>query len=238
MKDKTLPTWAIFLALAAAAICNAVVWMHWDPTLIMNDGVGYLSTASNALNGNGFSTNALIYTPHFEGRLPAYETVWPIGFPASIAAASVVGLSVQSTALALNLIAHGVSALLVFAILRRCGVTMPLSLTGALTFYFTTEPWFLVVAILSEPMFALLVLATLALFPPLERFSLARLILCGLLMAAATTVRYSGAITSVSFAAGAGIVCLIQLRDSGAALFLKRRLFITLHSDSPLYCVC
>ena len=225
MNQDKLPFWALpmlVVALVLAAICNWIVWTHWDPTLVMNDGVGYLSTASNWLKGNGFSTNALIFLPHFGGDMPAPEIVWPIGYPAVIAFASVFGLSLHGTALAVNLVTHLLSALLVYLILRRCDASKAIALTGAVVFYFSTEPWILAVAILSEPVFTLLVLGSIAALPANLNFSIKRLLLCALLLAAATTIRYSAAITAVAFATGMGMLCLWQLPRFGAAKFFAR----------------
>jgi hypothetical protein len=223
MKQDSLPGWTIpflTLILLLALACNWMVWSHWDPTLTMNDGIGYLSTASNWLKGNGFSTNALIYIPHFEGRMPAHETVWPIGYPATIAVASLTGLSLQAAALSINLLAQFLSAILIYTILRRCAVVPLVALGVAIAFYFTTEGWILVVTLLSEPLFALLVLTTLTLLPDSAAFTFRRLLICAVLLALATTVRYSGAITAVSFAAGMGLVCLWHIRSTGFSGFL------------------
>lgn len=216
-----LPLIAILIGVVS---CNWLAWHYWDPTLIMNDGVGYLSTASNWLAGNGFSTNALIYLPHFDGRMPASETVWPIGFPSVIAAFSVFGLPLETTALVVNLAAHALSALMIYIILRRCRVGRLASLVSATVFYFTTEPWHLALELLSEPFFALVVLTTVALLPDADRFTLRRLVLCGLLMAACTSIRYSAVITAVSFAVGMGLYFLLQSQLSGWRVLLARSL--------------
>ncbi len=231
MKHHSLPRWALPIlatALLLALACNAIVWSQWDPTLIMNDGIGYLSTAANWLKGKGFSTNAPIYIPHFEGRMPARETVWPIGYPAAIAIASYTGLSLQKAALALNLFAHFLSAILVFVILRRCHVNRASAIVAAIVFYFTTEGWFLAVTLLSEPLFTLFVLTTLAVLPNTTDFSLRRLLFCAVLLALATTIRYSAAITAVSFAAGMGLVCLWQSRRAGLARLIGQTLALAL----------
>lgn len=192
----------VLLVLIAAVFANVVALMTWDPTFIMNDGIQYLSTARNWLQGQGFSTNALIYNPHFQGRLPAPQTVWPPGLPSLLVAINWVGISPQSAALFVNLLANALSALLIYLILRRCGTQVLFAVGCAALFYFTTLSWHLAVALLSEPLFSLLILTALYCVPGSPNTQNFKWLLCGLFLAACIAVRYSGIFTTAAFAVG------------------------------------
>ena len=199
----------VLLVLVAAFSANIAALMTWDPTFIMNDGIQYLSTAQNWLHGQGFSTNALIYNPHFQGRLPAPQTVWPPGLPSLLVFGNWVGISLQSAALLLNLLANALSGLLIYLILRRCGTQVLFALGCAALFYFTTISWHLAVALLSEPLFSLLILTALYYLPGNPNTHNGKWLLCGLFLAACIAVRYSGIFTTAAFAIGLAPVFLL-----------------------------
>lgn len=206
---ETLTTKArVFLACAVVVAfgCIFLSWILWDTTLITNDGLQYLSTASNWLSGEGFSTNALIYDPHFQGRLPAYQTVWPIAFPFLIGVVSSLGLDLYAAGLLINILCHALSAWLVYLILRRCQVGRLFGLSCALLFYFTTIGWYYTVSILSESLFTCLILGAVLCLPDRDGRQAGRLAISGLLIAACIWVRLSGIFTAFSF--GAALFCL------------------------------
>lgn len=189
---------AILLIISAAV--NAYTVMHWDISYIANDGVQYLSTARNWLEGAGFSTDALIYGPHFQGVVPAAQTVWPPGYPFAIALVSMIGLELPQAGLTLNVITHAVAAGLLFFVLLRMDVTKRCAAIATLLFYLMAMPWSFVSGLMTEPVFTtLLIGATLALPNP-RVSSIFTWLLCGVLMALAIYVRYS----AVFFAAGIG----------------------------------
>jgi len=200
----------LLLVLIAAIFWNIVAWLSWDSTFVMNDGIQYLSTATNWLQGQGFSTNALIYNPHFQGRLPAPQTVWPPGFPSLIVLASVVGISLETAVLVINLLSMALSGVLMYLILRRCGIQATFSIIGAALFYFTTTSWHLAVSLLSEPVFTCLILAALYCVPCSPRQSYRYWFICGLFIGACITVRYSGVFTAAAFGIGLSIVLLLH----------------------------
>ena len=191
--------------LLACLITGVLAVSTWDSSYIGNDGVQYLSTASNWLNGKGFSTNALIYTPHFQGQIPAAQTVWPPGYPVAIAISTLSGLDLQQSALALNLLGHALASFLVFLILRNLTVTPGFSLTSACLFYLTAIPWHYTRGLVTEPIFTVLTLAIVLLLSMPAKKQSFRYLLCGLLAAVAVYTRYS----AILFAFSVGLVVLI-----------------------------
>ena len=198
------------LVLATAIVWNIAAWIAWDSSFIMNDGIQYLSTASNWLQGQGFSTNALIFNPHFQGQLPAAQTVWPPGFSALLLPLGLLGIELQTAALAINFLATALSGLLVYLILRRCGSGQLLSVASASLFYFTTKSWHLAVSLLSEPLFTCLILTAIYCLPCNHRRHAGRWVLSGFFVAACIAVRYSGVFTAAAFGLGIALVLLMN----------------------------
>ena len=196
---KNLGLIAIFLG--CIFVFNVVVWMSWNSSFILNDGIQYLSTATNWLEGRGFSTNALMYTPHFQGTLPAPQTVWPPGYPLIIALTSMLGMSLQSASLLINLISLAVSALLVYVILVRYKLSYSAAFVCALIFYCTAMPWSYSVALITEPIFSLLILAAIYFQPNDVRGKIGPWVISGIFIALCVFTHYSGVI----FAVGVGL---------------------------------
>lgn len=197
-----------WLVAISASLWNVGAWLHWDPIFIMNDGIQYLSTAGNWLLGQGFSTNALTYNPHFQGQLPAPQTVWPPGLPALQVALGSIGVPLQTAALLINFVATAMSALFVYLILTRCKVSALAAAVSAALFYFSTSSWHLALALLSEPLFTCLVLAALYTIPSTAKHGLWSWVLCGTLIGASITVRYSGVFTAAAFGVGLAAMLL------------------------------
>jgi len=191
---------AAILTCFACLVFNMLAWTFWNPTFVQNDGVQYLSTAFNWLEGRGLSTNALMYKPHFQGYLPAPQTVWPPGYPLLIALTSLLGMHTQTAALLLNLIFLVASALLTFVILRRCYIKFSRAMFCTVIFYFTALPWIYSFGLLTEPVFSTLILATIAVLPDPEKDRIWPWLVSGILLALVVSVRYSG----VFFAMGVG----------------------------------
>ena len=190
------------LIAVVALICNFFAWLSWDETFIMKDSIQSISTAKNWLLDQGLSTNILIYGPHFQGVLPAPQTVWPPGVSFLLIIASFTGLSFATLALLLNLFFSAMSGVLVYAILRRCTVGHLFALCSAALFYFTSSSWHLAVELVSEPLFTFVLLAAIYFIPHgLQRHPSAWL-LTGFFIAVSITVRYSGIFMATAFALG------------------------------------
>ena len=219
MTDSSSTKLLVLVALAVLVI-NVFAVITWDVSHISNDGIQYLSTARNWLAGNGFSTNALIYAPHFQGEFPAVQTVWPPGYPLVIALFSKLGMDLHQSALAVNLLMHAMASLVILLILRRLEVTSTFAILSAFAFYLMSIPWAYASALLTEPLFTTLLLAALLFLPDIKRSNLAVWVLCGVVIAAGIYVRYS----TVFLALGTGIgifICLIAHQRKPMAGFVK-----------------
>ena len=199
----------LYAILAATIVCNYIAWTSWDVTFVMNDAIQYLSTTKNWLMGKGVSTNALIYNPHFQGVLPAPQTVWPPGFPAVLLVSGYLRLELQSAALLVNLLSMGMAGLLFYAILRRCQVSQSFSLCSAAVFYFTCSLWHQALSLLSEPLFNCLVLAAVCCLPRRNLY-FKNWLLCSFFLALCITVRHSGVFTATAFFFALSIIVLFD----------------------------
>lgn len=204
----------LLLLLVAGFAINLATVHVWEMAYIANDGIQYISTAKNWLSGNGFSTDVLMYTPHFQGRFPAAQTVWPPGYPLAIALVSKAGLDTSTAALILNLITHACAALAMWALLVRMGVGRYFACLCAFAFYFMAMPWAFVTAGLTEPLFTTLLLLALLLLPDPIKSGVMRWILCGLVIAACIYVRYSSVFFTFGTGAGIFLYLILSTRSS------------------------
>ena len=219
MTDNPSKKLLVLVALAVLVI-NIVTIITWDVSYISNDGVQYLSTAKNWLAGFGFSTEALIYGPHFQNKFPAAQTVWPPGYPFVIAVFSKIGLNLHQSALVINLLMQATASLMIWFILSRLEVRKTYALLSAFVFYLLSISWVYSSSLLTEPLFTTLLLAALLCLPDIKRSSLATWVVCGLIIAASVYVRYS----TVLFALGTGtgiFICLLVHQRKPMAGFVK-----------------
>lgn len=203
----------ILLLFIAGIAINLWSIYTWDTSYVANDGIQYLSTAKNWLAGNGFSTDVLMYTPHFQGSLPAAQTVWPPGYPFAIALIYKLGIDLEIAALALNLLTHALASLVMWLVLTRMGLDRFFAAICAFAFYFMAMPWAYVSALMTEPVVTTLMLCALLFLPDPHNSRIHTWLLCGLAIALCIYIRYSG----VFLAAGTGAGILFYL------LFYERR---------------
>jgi len=208
----------LFLLFLVALTLNVVSILTWDLTHIGNDGIQYFSTAKNWLAGNGFSTDALMYAPHFQGRFPAAQTVWPPGYPLVIAQFMKLGIDDHNSILALNHIAHALSSLVMWLLLQKMGIGRFFATVCTFAFYFMCMPWAYVSAGLTEPVFTTLLLSALLFLPDPKNSSLTSWILCGLIIAATIYIRFSTVFFAASTGAGIMLYLLLYEQDKPAAL--------------------
>lgn len=197
----------IMLTALLVVIASLAAYASWGVDKIQNDGVQYLSTARNVIDGNGFSTDTLAFGPHFQKRIPGPQTVWPPGYPALIVLGNVLTNDLQLSALWINIAAHFAGSLILFLLLLRCGVSRTWSLAGAVVFYLTDTQWRFIDGLLSEPVFSVAILASLLALPNIKTSSSFRYLICGLLVASTLLIRHPG----VLFIAGAGIGVFLLL---------------------------
>lgn len=191
----------LFILLAlVGVVANLIAFFMWDSSFITNDGVQYLSTAENWLKGNGFSTNALMYNPHFQGELPGPQTVWPPGYPLILALLGMFGLKLTTVGLVLNLVAHACASVLLVLILKRMRITTNYAVICMVLFYGMTIPWNFARGLITEPVFTCFIFAAILFLPVPGRSKLSTWALCGVLVACCIYIRYS----AVIYAAGVG----------------------------------
>jgi len=207
LSTTTKSTALILVSLVCIVTANVLAWVLWDATFILNDGVQYLSTAGNWLKGLGFSTDALMFTPHFQGTLPAPQTVWPPGYPLLIALTSMLGMSLQTASLLLNLLFLLINAILVLIILVRYHLSFKSAVCCAMIFYFTAMPWGYSLALATEPVFSVLILAAIIFQPSDPRGKVWPWVVSGTFIALCISVRISG----VLFAVGVGLGVFVYL---------------------------
>ena len=217
----------VLISLAGCIVFNAAAWLSWHSSFILNDGIQYLSTAGNWLAGRGFSTDALLYTPHFQGVLPAPQTVWPPGYPLVVALTSQLGLSLESASLMLNLVSLAASAWLVFLILKRFNCRFSVSVFCALTFYCTAIPWSYSLALISEPLFSLLILAAIYFQPSDIQGKIWPWVVSGIFIALSILMRYSGVLVAVGVGLGV-FVFLVKNYRHEPTLFWRGIALLTL----------
>lgn len=191
---------------------NLFVFFAWHPGYVLNDGVQYLSTAENWLNGKGFSTNALMYRPHYQDTLPGPQTVWPPGYPLVLSLAGIFGFDLTTSGLILNLFFHAFASILVFFILKRMRVDISYAIVCALLFYALATPWSFVSGIMTEPLFTCLIFSVILTLPVPGQSKFSNWLLCGFLLACCVYVRYSAALYAASVGAGIFLYLLLNRR--------------------------
>ena len=172
----------IFLLLLCGLAINILTITTWDMSLIANDGIQYLSTARNWLAGNGFSTEVLMYAPHFQETIPAAQTVWPPGQPLAIALVSKLGISLENAALILNLVMHAAASFVMYLVLLKLGVEKFFAIVCTFAFYFLALPWSYVSAGIAEPIATTALLGALLFLPTPNKSPLLTWVICGVLM--------------------------------------------------------
>ena len=210
----------LFILLAVSGvIVNLIAFFEWDPSYITNDGVQYLSTATNWLNGKGFSTDALMYSPHFQGDFPGPQTVWPPGYPLALSIFGLAGIDLITAGLILNLIAHAFASVLIFLILRRMKVDTNYAIFCAILFYGMATPWSFARGLITEPLFTCLQFAAILFLPVPGRSKFGTWLMCGTLVAGCIYVRYSAVIYAASVGTGIFIFLLFHNRGEWKTLF-------------------
>ena len=209
--ERSGPPWgrgerALVGVLAAVAVSGVLVATRHGMAL-SPDSVTYLSIARNVAAGHGFVD--------FTG---VAETTFPPGFPAMIALGKFMGLSLTSSARAVNAGSFALIVVLSWVLLRRHtssrGVrvwALVLVACSPILLNVSAEAW-------SEPMFCVLVLAFVVVMEDVARTAASRpwsVLSAGLIAGASFLVRYVG----VSLLVTGVIVCA----TSPASMTIRRR---------------
>ena len=179
------------------------------------------------------STDVLMYAPHFQGVLPAPQTVWPTGYPFLIGLLSKTGISTTTAALAINFVFHAIAALVLWLILLRLEISRFFATLCTFGFYIMAIPWMYVISGITEPVFTTLLLGACLLLPlpksvdqsnsnaespALSIRSLLPWIICGLVMTFSIYIRYSSVFMAAGVGAGLFCYALFTLRLSSKEL--------------------
>lgn len=172
--------------MGAAVIAAALVFVSTQPPGpgLDPDSMAYLGAASSlALDGR-------IRVPTAEWERPdstSTLSLWPPGFPAAIALPLHFGASPTQSARWINIISAAVIAGAI-VVLIAAPLGLPAGVVGAMVVFATQAVFDTYISVLSEPLFiALMLLFLIAMVHARDR-----LILLGVLAAAAVMVRYAG----------------------------------------------
>ncbi|HQX54007.1 MAG TPA: hypothetical protein PLR25_29100 [Planctomycetaceae bacterium] len=198
---------AAILSLVAAFVLIMVddgTWLHPDTAQA-------LSVARNLQQGNGFSTSVVYYEEHYQfDTAPAPQTVFPIGYPAMIAAIGAFGVPLRTAAYSIGVIGFVLVPPLICLAALRMGRKPITSFMVAAFWLCSPMLWHNVWERQTEMMFITLTLSSLILLQN-SMLTTRRLLLSGLLAAIAFSLRYAGVFWLTSI----GGVLLIQLVANG-----------------------
>jgi hypothetical protein len=132
---------------------------------ITNDGFQYLSTAQNLTEGNGLSTSIIHFDEQrYSGKIPAPQTVFPFGFPTLIALLVLIGVPLNTAGLIVSM----ASSVILIPVFIWCCVLLDIRIwvVRLLTLFLVINAAFLSYSssVISEPLFELVALTSLALF--------------------------------------------------------------------------
>lgn len=130
-QKKNIPS--IFISLVSLAAA-AYILVNGSVDTLSNDSAQYISSAVNLESSGKFETSTLYYESQIESGMPAAQTVWPPGFPILIALLKeILGNDQTHSILIINSIAHGLSVILLFFILRTiCRKSWPAALLATI----------------------------------------------------------------------------------------------------------
>jgi hypothetical protein len=134
-----------------------VAFLLWSLSSVLtyqDDAAQYVSTATHLLSGNGLRTSVLYYDSQLIQSAPAAQTVWPAGFPLFAAIVSAVtGLEPDRAVLAVAILSHIGTALMLLLLMRLIGLNRWLALSVAGAWLMFVPSWLSVTRGLSDPMF-------------------------------------------------------------------------------------
>ena len=179
---------AVALSLTATVclvLCDDATWLHPDTAQA-------LSVARNVMHGRGFSTSVIYYEEHYQlEQWPAPQTVFPVGFPAMIAALASVGVPLRTAAWSIGVTGFLLVPPLICLSALRMGCGFRGSLLSAALWLCFPMVWHNVWERQTEMMFIALTLSS-AILLQIEAPTNRRLLLAGLCAAIAFSLRYAG----------------------------------------------
>jgi len=180
---------ATALVSLAATVC--LIWIH-DGRMLHPDIAQAISAAQNLLAGNGYSTSLLYYEEHYrQDAWPAPQTVFPIGFPALIAALGAVGVPFRLGAQILSATGFALMPLLICLTALRLGGKPTTAVFLAVFWLCVPLNWHNVLEKQTEMLFMSATLCAVIVLNHKE-LTTRRLLLAGLFSAIAVLLRYAG----------------------------------------------
>lgn len=198
---------ALTVLAAAAAIAIALV-MLFRAEYLNTDTAQYVVTARHLLRGQGLTTSLIYFEQQMvTGGVPTPQTVWPPGYPALIAGLMMLGVPFVYAPFLLALLAHLLTSVVLYAVLRRIGCGTWLAAGGAVVWVATSLASVMVLRGLSETTYTFFTVLSawfVAVASGSERRRSA-LMIAGAAAAAAFLIRYSG----ITFVAALGAVVAV-----------------------------
>jgi hypothetical protein len=213
-------------ALTATALLSlmatfCLIWIH-DGRMLHPDIAQAISAARNLLAGNGYSTSLLYYEEHYrQNAWPAPQTVFPIGFPALIAALGAIGIPFRLAAQILSTTGFALMPLAVCTTALRLDQRPVTAFLLAALWLCVPLNWHNVLEKQTEMLF---MSATLCAVIALNHKDLTtrRLMVAGLFSATAVLLRYAGVFWIIAASLS---ISLVSIRHP--ALLIRRCLLFT-----------
>ncbi len=188
------------------ALCTGWLWSSMNTAAVTSDVSQAISVARNLAAGDGITTDIIYYEEHHRiGRVPAAQTVFPPGLPLCLALLQPFVTDPLSGAMIVAATGFFLVPIATFLLGRRLGLSAQASCLVAALWLTVGTAWTNALHLATDvPFLALTLLSANSLADP--RASRRRLLLSGLLAAAALLFRYAG----LFFIAAAGLTLLIE----------------------------
>ncbi len=185
-------TQGIIATAILSLVATALLVRNLDGTWMHPDTAQALSVARNFQKGCGFKTSILCYDEHYSlNAWPAPQTVFPVGYPAMLAALGWAGIPLRTAAEVIGVTGFFFVPLLICFAAMRMGRTPLTGFLLAVMWLCFPMIWHNVWERQTEMMFISLTLSSL-IFLHAELIGYRSLLVAGLLAAVAVSLRYAG----------------------------------------------
>lgn len=137
-----------------------VIWQFSSVDVFSNDAAQYVSVSDTYASTGQLATTTLHYELHHNLGMPAVQTVWPPGFPLLIGSLErLTGADSVDLIRTVNALAHLLSVLVLFSILRRVCERRAVVILVTAVYAFHAYSLYLAATGLSEPLYTLCLLS-------------------------------------------------------------------------------
>ncbi|MFM1814464.1 MAG: hypothetical protein RLZ98_1159 [Pseudomonadota bacterium] len=155
--------WPLMPVVLAAAVVAMLLVTFASADHYTNDAAQYLSGVYHLLAGDGLRTSAIYFEVQANQGVPAIQTVWPPGLPLVVAAVVwLTGLDAITATVFTNALAHAATACLIAWIMLKLSLNRVWSIAVGICYAAYVPAWRLVLSGLAEPIYLLLIAASLA----------------------------------------------------------------------------